>query len=582
MQGKNKYSLPINFGRMLDLSLLLLLLLIGTAGFGQDLEIKKNNSKKDKSVKLSGGLQTNIITNTGDAQLYRLPLAWNVNGNINLNLFDKIDLPISLNLSNLNQDLQVPNTPTRISLSPKYKAITTHIGDLNLSYSPYTLNGHQFVGGGLDIAPEKSRLSIRAMGGKFQRAIEYDSINSNYIAAFERWGYGGKVQYKADDYHIGLNVFTATDREQSLLVPAEFIGVRPQQNLVGSLEGSLRPFKGMEVRAEVAVSALTSDIRDTAETVERSGVLNPFFTENNSTGYYNAQKIEINYNAGRNRIGLSYEKIDPEYRTLGAYFFTNDLENITLNLGRSLFNNKLSFYGRGGLQRDNIDNTKPGQNKRIVGSVNLNYNPSNRLQLSGNYSNFTTIMRVQSQFQFINQANQFQSLDTFNFSQVSQNLNVSSNYRLSEKDSSMQFLNLYFSLQDINAQQFGQELIESASVFYNLGVSHIFQQMRLKFDVVTSYYATSNQMGGTQFFTHGPSVAFSKSLAKEKIRLLTSVNYNISNSRDLIAVDKAVLNLRFGVNYRLNNKNSLMASLQTQTIGGVNSQLGNISYGFIF
>ena len=106
--------------------------------------------------------------------------------------------------------------------------------------------------------------------------------------------------------------------------------------------------------------------------------------------------------------------------------------------------------------------------------------------------------------------------------------------------------------------------------------------MRLKFDIVTSYYATSNQLGGVQFFTHGPSVAFSKSLAKEKIRLQSSVNYNISNSRDLIAVEEAVLNIRFGVNYRLNMKNSLMISLQSQSIGSANSQLGNISYSFIF
>jgi len=72
------------------------------------------------------------------------------------------------------------------------------------------------------------------------------------------------------------------------------------------------------------------------------------------------------------------------------------------------------------------------------------------------------------------------------------------------------------------------------------------------------------------------------SLAKEKIRLQSSVNYNISNSRDLIAVEEAVLNIRFGVNYRLNMKNSLMISLQSQSIGSANSQLGNISYSFIF
>lgn len=578
--SKNRISL-ISY-RICNVCLCCLFILLSYTSFGQDLDKAKDKAKKEKIDWLNGGLQTNIIASNGNTLANRLPLAWNINGNLNMRFSNHFELPVLLNISNLNQDLQVPNTPTRVSISPKYKAITAHIGDLNLTYSPYTLNGHQFVGGGISIAPEKSRLSVRAMGGKMQRAVDYDSVNSNNIAAFERWGYGGKLQYMADDYHIGLNVFTATDREQSLLVPTDFIGIRPQQNLVTSLEGSLRPFKGLEVRAEYALSALTSDTRDTSQTMEQSHILNTFFTGNNTTGYFNAQKMEINYNAGRNRIGLSYEKIDPEYRTLGTYFFTNDLENITMSLGRSLFNNKLSFYGRGGIQRDNIDNYKPEQNNRIVGSVNLNYNPSTKVQISTSYSNFTTIMRVQSQFQFINQANQFQSLDTFNFSQVSQNLNVASMYKLSQKDSSMQYLNINFSLQDISAKQFGQELVESANVFYNLSLSHIFQQMRLRFDVITSYYATSNQMGGIEFFTHGPSIAFNKSLAKEKISLQTSANYNISTSQDVIDMDQAVLNLRFGINYKLNNKNSFIASIQNQTIDGIHSQLGNICYSFIF
>ena len=89
-------------------------------------------------------------------------------------------------------------------------------------------------------------------------------------------------------------------------------------------------------------------------------------------------------------------------------------------------------------------------------------------------------------------------------------------------------------------------------------------------------------MGGIEFFTHGPSLALNKSLAKEKISIQTSVNYNISTSQDVMDMDQAVINLRFGINYNLNNKNSFIASIQTQTIDGVNSQLGNISYSFLF
>jgi hypothetical protein len=560
-----------------------LLLLLGSFRLlAQDDTEGNLKERSQKELEVNGGLMANLITNTGDLESNRLPFAWNINGNLSLNISDGLEIPVSMNISNLNSGLQVPNTPTRISLSPKYKAFTVHMGDLNLNYSPYTLNSHQFVGGGLDIAPQKSRFSFRAMGGKFQRSVAYDSINSNNIAAYERWGYGGKIKYAAKDYHIAINLFTATDKLESLAMPADFIGVRPQQNLTSSIDASLRPFKGMEVKAEVALSVLTSDIRDSAESVQRLGFPIPFFTENNSTGVYNANSIAINYNAGKNRLGLSYEKIDPEYRTLGAYFFTNDLENITLSLGRSLFRNKMSFFGRAGIQRDNIDNAKPEQNQRIVGAVNVNYSPNYRLQIAANYSNFTTIMRVQSQFQFVNQANQFQALDTFNFSQVSQNLNINSNYMLVTKDSSMQFLNVNFSLQDVTAEQFGQELLASASLFYNLSLSHIIQNTKRGLDIVTSYLATSNQLGGTAFLTHGPSLSVTKRVYQNKIKLQAGVNYNLTTSADVADLNEDVLNLRLGVNYRINKTNSLIISVVNQSINGLNTQIGNVSYHYIF
>ena len=64
-----------------------------------------------------------------------------------------------------------------------------------MSYSPYTLGGHQFTGGGIDLTPDNWNISF--MCGRMQKPVEFDSTNTytTVLAAYRRWGIGGKVRY---------------------------------------------------------------------------------------------------------------------------------------------------------------------------------------------------------------------------------------------------------------------------------------------------------------------------------------------------------------------------------------------------
>jgi hypothetical protein len=75
---------------------------------------------------------------------------------------------------------------------------------------------------------------------------------------------------------------------------------------------------------------------------------------NASTSVYHAFKTDLNYEISQNdKIGLAYQRVDPDYYTLGGYFFTNDFENVTLNAQhRGKINAMLST----GLQRDDLKN----------------------------------------------------------------------------------------------------------------------------------------------------------------------------------------------------------------------------------
>ncbi len=134
-----------------------------------------------------------------------------------MNLFSQVNLPFSFSLTNVGSDFGYPTLPNRLSVHPMYKWITGHIGDVAMSFSPYTLNGHMFRGVGVDLTP-KGPFKISAMGGRFVRAVEYDPATASRVtpAAYERWGYGAKVRYDQADYYLGMNVFTARDDAGSL------------------------------------------------------------------------------------------------------------------------------------------------------------------------------------------------------------------------------------------------------------------------------------------------------------------------------------------------------------------------------
>ena len=102
-------------------------------------------------------------------------------------------------------------------------------------------------------------------------------------------------------------------------------------------------------------------------------VTDAIFTRRTSTAYYNAYKAALNFNAQAFMVGVGYERIDPGYRTLGAYYFNNDLENITLNFSTRLFKKQLSLSTNVGTSATTWTMTSSNTLRRGVGSVNVNF-----------------------------------------------------------------------------------------------------------------------------------------------------------------------------------------------------------------
>lgn len=541
-----------------------LLLILNSKSFGQNVDIENfgknlNNKILDKKpFKITGGINANTVFYTGNTPGGgRDPFSYFLNGSVNMSLYG-VSIPVSFSITNrgFSYNYSYPRLPSRLSIHPKYKWITGHIGDISMSFSPYTLNGVIFRGAGFDFAPTKSKFKYSLMYGRLQKAVEYKPGNSNSIAYYKRMGFGGKAGYTNGAYRAIVSVFSAKDDINSLMIKPDSLQIYPQSNTSLSFEGSLPVRKNLVAKIEYGVSVLTKDLRAPkgSDSLRVSG-LNRLFGGRTSTSLYKALKSELNYTIGSTMLGVGYERVDPEYQTLGAYYFTNDIENITAIFAQSLFKGKINLSGNVGTQTDDLDRKKSGASHRNVGAVNVTFIGGKKLVATLTYSNFQTFTNVKQQFQYINQQTPFDNLDTLNFRQLSQNSNLNLNYVLSQNKDKPQNLNINLGLQDSYDMQGGIIVKGNASRFYNFAGNYSFVNNPKAMNISTSFNLTYNSIGITNMLTMGPTFSLNKGFMKKKINSGLSISYNTTTNAGVKQGE--VFATRVNASYILKKKHNL-------------------------
>lgn len=541
---------------------------------------------KGSPLKVNGGLNASTIFHSGSETSGRQPFTWYLNGNMNLNIYGQVNLPFSFNLTNAGLNYSYPTTPNRLSLHPTYKGITGHIGDVSMTFSPYTLNGIQFRGVGIDVAPTQ-RWSVSAMYGRLTRAVAYDSTNRNVLPTFQRIGYGTKLTLNEKQFSIGFSIFAAKDDPASIPLVPDSLYIFPKKNVTFSINGIARPAKRLELNAEYANSAVQMNKRDFNIVKGQGGNLleSVFMYDHKSTLFYKAIKTGMNYTFFKSTIGLGYERIDPGYQTLGAYYFNNDLENITVNFSQPFLSNKANVSFNVGYQRDDLAHTKSGSTSRMVSALNLNFNPNDKLNTSLSYSNFQTYMNMRSQFDQINQVTPIQNLDTLNFTQISQNTTLNVNYILRTDKRTSQNLNMNFSLQDAADLHNGVLHKGDGSRFYNSNLAYSLMFIPKQISVTTAFNLSYNTIGRDDFLTWGPTAAINSRLFNKKMTAGGSVSYNASTASGV--QQGQVLNLRANAGYRMKKKHNLNLSAIQQyrwapARGTTNDQTVTLGYNYNF
>jgi hypothetical protein len=391
--------------------IILFLLFLSFACFSQNLE----SIGKASPLKISGGFNaTGIGYAASGLTARRDPFNYFLTGNLNFEIYG-MSVPLTFSYSNQNASFRQPFN--QFSIAPSFKWAKAYLGYHNLTYSSYSLVGHIFSGAAIELTPNKFRFS--AMYGRLNQAVEEDTIR-NTLPAFRRMGFAVKAGYGDNQNSIDIVLFRAQDEINSLQTVPVKSQILPAENLVLSMLGRKKLGQHFSFIGEVATSAITRDTRVEKIELEKPNAFSyvgGLFTPRASSEYYNALKSSLAYTGNLINIQLNYERVDPGYQSLGAYFFNNDIENITVSTSVRLLKNKLDLSANVGTQRNNLNETKVSGTNRTIAAFNFNYNPNQKWNANGSYSNFTTFTRVRPRFDpfFKN------DLDSLNFYQINQN-----------------------------------------------------------------------------------------------------------------------------------------------------------------
>ncbi|MBD3637296.1 MAG: hypothetical protein HUJ25_08095 [Crocinitomicaceae bacterium] len=542
---------------------LLLLILLSSAFFDKT-AMAQNLDKigKEDAVTVSGGVAFNTITyfSKGISIPSREPFTWFASGNVNINILD-VALPFTFSYSNQGSKFTQPFN--RTALHPQYKWAKSHIGLVSMNFSPYTLTGHLFLGAGVELTPGK--WNIQLMGGRLKKAIEFDPVENNINEfSYSRFGYGLKVGYKDKGYGGELIIFKANDSRKSLISIPLNSTVQPQDNLVISLKGKGKITKDLFLEAEYAISGLTQNLNDVNPADDsQQFFLNNLINGNSTTDYFNAFNAALNYKIKMISLALKFEHIDPGYKTLGGYYFNNDLQNYTFAPNITLFKNKLNIGLNTGFQRNNLSSLEASTTNRWIGSANVSYVPNQKIVLNATYSNFSTFTRNRP----VVDPFYYQPADTLNFYQLTQAASAMIVYNFAADQPNKSSLQVMYNYQEStnlsgnisNAGFFGTGLetsltgIPTRVHMANFGYNLQFTKTAASLALVANVNQTNIVDQKSTFF--GPTLNFQKRLMDKKANLAIGTTYNRQYTNATLSSNILNYRISFSLNPKFKNEN---------------------------
>lgn len=459
-----------------------------------------------------------------------------------------VSFPFSVVVSDQQRGFTQPFN--QYGISPTYKWITIHAGWQNIQWSPYTLAGYNFLGGGVELNPGKLRFGF--IYGRFNKAIEEDSLRITAFSqtpAYKRTGFSTKLGWGTERNHFDVIVLKAKDQVGSLKNQPSSFNLTPSENLVLGISSKFSFFKHFIFDIDASGSLYTRNLlADTVKNLklEKVDFIKNLITLNASTQLLTAGQTSLGYQGKNYNVLVKYKRIDPDFKSMGAYYSENDVQNYTLEGGVKLLKGQMQLNGSFGLQNDNLLNDKAYQSNRKIGSISANYNKPN-YGIDVRYTNYGI-----TQDRGLNPI-----VDTIRVAKTNHNINAMLRYSIADSLISHSFIlvgNLQ-SLQDLNRFTAAQSLSNSktGNFSYQLG----FPKTGLNFNASINYTVADIYLGHTVFF--GPSVGASKDFFEGRLGLNVALSFQQQKNNKINAGN--ILNGSLNSSFRITKKNAANLSL---------------------
>lgn len=531
--------------------------------------VAQSTGGQSRVVQLSGGLNAyaGLYRSAGIAGRNQ-PNPFGLSGAITVSLPGGITLPFSGVLGNQGTSFRQPFN--QFGLSPSYKWATVHAGYRNVTFSPFTLAGHTFLGGGVELNP--GLLRIGAVYGRFNKAISSNIADPNTIPSFKRTGYAFKVGYGKTNNYIDLLVLRAKDDTNSIsgVAATPEQSIVPAENLVVGLSARLLLVKHITVEIDAAASSYTRDIRSSEVAAEGSNFLAKFLgrmiTPRLSTQLTQATQAALGYQSKWGSVKLQYKRIDPNFQTMGAYYFQSDIQSYTVAPTLNLLKGKARIAGSYGIQYDNLANNKNVRTGRTIGSLMVSLNPQPEFGVDISLSNYGLNQKAGTR----------PLIDTLRIAQNNLSATVNLRYSILNQEMAHVFnaTGTYQQLSDLNENTASSTENNNENV--NIGYFLTHNRSGFGANLMLSYTQSglpardSSMTDNVKFY--GPTLGTNYSFFKKKLSTSANFSYLVNQQ---FGITGKVMTASANAGYQIGKKQSITLSLNY-----LNSNTGQASEKF--
>ncbi|MBN2609948.1 MAG: hypothetical protein JXB00_00160 [Bacteroidales bacterium] len=456
-------------------------------------------------------------------------------------------MPFSFTVSEQQRSFRQPIN--MIGVSPYYKWFTLHLGYQNLSFGQYTLAGNTMLGAGFEIKHPKG-LYAGFMTGRFNKAIDYDpdpnEISQGYVVLpeYKRTGNSFKLGYVTDSTCLAISFLKAADDEKSInKLQADSLKINPAQNVVIGLSAQHYFTKKLVVNIEYGNSVYTQNMNDSGPASDLGVIgkgLSGMLVTNGSTISSQAFESSFAYKEKWYGVRFRYKRIGDGYQTMGAYYFQNDVRNITLEPWVQLWKKMLRINASAGIQKNNLKNESGIKSERTVKSLRINFRPAKFYLLNATYSNYE-----------IDRTRHIERLDSiYQQSSTTKNFGFNQNFNFNGEKHQHMIMTGYNYMQLTNADSIQASYSDYHSNTFMVSYQYGYQPMNINMDI--SYNYNEFKMQSTSDKTTGIDAGFYKSLFKNNLKISLNQSWNKQFASD--EPYRQIQRTRAKVTYRIDKR----------------------------